>query len=856
MGAVYLAQDLRFGDAPRAVKELSQSGLSSQEAQDAAVAFKHEADLLARLVHPNLPRIYDHFEEQGRWYLAMDYIAGETLEQRQEKLPRRIMAPVDVFHIALQLCDTLHYLHSQQPPIIFRDLKPANIMLTASDHVYLIDFGIARLFKPGQATDTVALGSPGYAAPEQYGKTQTTASADIYSLGATLHQLLSGYDPGSDPFQFPALHLSSLPSGDKLETLILQMVEMKRDRRPTTMLEVKQRLQASLHLLQGQSKPMPMSLLTQTITPLPVQSASPMPSASVSSTSSVLPIPSASGKAIQSIIVDQAGAGHCCTVSEAIDELRKLSAQLQDSIPTQPLPRPLLLVRPGIYREQVTLDLPIEIRGVGAEEEIILENSDDSCLIVQAQNVSIYGLTFRSYVEENPDDFYTVDIRQGQPLLERCIVTGEARACIAIHGRATHATLRCCKIYEGHKNGILVSKAARVTIESCEVYANTSTQISIREYADASIRHCRIYAGRDCGISAHKNGTGTIEDCEIFENARHGITVMSEGNLLLKRCIIRANKDGGVASLEQGRGSMELCEVFNNTRLGIGVTLQGMLNASDCKIHDNGSAGIHIYQQGQGTFEQCDIYNNATLGIAVKQDADPHIIHCTIHHNRDAGIAIVDQGCGTFEDCTIYANAKLGVGISSQANPVLRRCKIQHNEDAGVHIYHTGRGTLEDCDVADNRKLGIVVSGQAHPLIQRCEIHHNNDGGVHVHQDGRGTFLACDIHTNRLSCFAISTGGNPSVQLSKLHSSPQDGIYVYNNGRGTFEQCEIFDSMLSGVEIKTGASPIIRACQIYNNRQYGVHAHDNGQGVVEHCHIHSNDRGSWNIHTGGHVVRV
>jgi F-box protein 11 len=839
MGVVYLAEDLRFGGAPRAVKELCQYGLSPQEAQEAELAFKHEADLLARLVHPNLPRIYDHFDEQGRWYLVMDYIAGETLEQRLEKLPRRIMAPLDTLNIAIQLCSTLHYLHSQQPPIIFRDLKPANIMLTTDDHTYLIDFGIARLFKPGQATDTTALGSFGYAAPEQYGKkTQTTTSADVYSLGVTLHQLLSGYDPSSNPFQFPALKLSSLPCGSELAALILQMVERERDKRPANMLEIKQRLQASLHLLQGQP-----TVGTGLASAAPVRQL-------------------ASNKAIKSVIVDQTGAGHYRTLSEAIEELRRSSDVTLDSDQSATLDmdkrkaQPLLLVRPGIYHEQITLDLPIEIRGMGAEEDIILENKDDSCLIVQAENVSIYGLTLRCYVEENTNDFYTVNILQGQPLLEQCRVTGEARACIAIHGNTTNPTLRRCKIYEGHKHGILVSKAAHVTIEDCEIYANTSTQISIREYADASIRHCKIYAGQDCGITAHKNGQGTIEDCEIFANARHGVTLMSEGNLLLKRCIIRANKDGGVASLEHGKGTIEQCEIFNNTRLGIGVTLWGKLDADSCKIHDNGSAGIHIYQHGQGVFKNCDIYHNVTLGIAVKQDGNPHVVHCTIHHNRDAGIAIVDHGGGTFEDCQIYANAKLGVGISSQGDPILRRCKVQHNEDAGIHIYQEGLGTLEDCDISNNQKLGIVISGKGYPMIRGCEIHHNNDGGVHVHQEGRGTFVSCDIHTNRLSCFAISTGGSPDVQSCKLHASPQNGVYVYNNGHGTFERCEIFENILSGVETKTGASPTIRECQIHNNRQYGVHARDNGQGIVERCHIYGNVRGSWNIAAGGHVARL
>ncbi len=460
MGAVYLAEDLRFGDAPRAVKELSQQSLSLQEARDAAQAFKREADLLARLVHPNLPRIYDHFDEQGRWYLTMDYIAGETLERRLGKLPDRTMVPADVLKIALQLCDTLHYLHSQQPPIIFRDLKPANIMLTTDDHVYLIDFGIARLFKPGQATDTVALGSPGYAAPEQYGKAQTTASADIYSLGATLYQLLSGHDPSADPFQFPALDLSALPGGSELGKLVLQMVKIKREKRPANMLEVKQRLQTSLLLLQGQGVgtgqaqgkgASPLPTLSTSVTPVQ------RPGLLTPPTATPPKLPAQRNQVVsnnvgRALLVDQT-AGQYRTLSEALEELRRLTGSTQE-------PRPLLLVRPGIYHERITLDLAIEIRGVGAPEEIILENTDDSCLVIQTENVSIYGLTLRSCVEQNRNDFHTVDIREGQALLEKCLFTGQAHACIAVSGSTTNLTLRHCKVYEGRGNGILVSKAA------------------------------------------------------------------------------------------------------------------------------------------------------------------------------------------------------------------------------------------------------------------------------------------------------------------------------------------------------------------------------------------------------------
>ncbi len=240
-GSVYQAEDTQLGKRLVAVKEMSsQSNLSVQENVEAAEAFKKEALLLAELQHPNLPRIYDHFSEGGRWYLVMDSIEGETLEEYLAQSSGQHLPLAEALEVGLQLCDVLDYLHMRQPPIIFRDLKPLNIIRTASSHLYLIDFGIARHFKPGQAKDTVAFGSPGYAAPEQYGKTQTTPRSDIYSLGAVLHQMLSGVDPSLNPFRFAPLRLpKDQPTPQSLAALLARMLEMDEAQRPFSMGEVK-----------------------------------------------------------------------------------------------------------------------------------------------------------------------------------------------------------------------------------------------------------------------------------------------------------------------------------------------------------------------------------------------------------------------------------------------------------------------------------------------------------------------------------------------------------------------------------------------------------------------------------------
>jgi Serine/threonine protein kinase len=191
MGAVYLAKDLRDHERLYAIKEMSLSMVPLQDQPQAIQNFRVEAKILWGLNHPNLPTLEYFFEENDRYFLVMEYIDGDTLENYLERkgspFPER-----RVLEWARQLCDVMTYLHSQRPPIIFRDMKPGNIMLSQRNgQIKLIDFGIARFFRPANLQDTQILGTPGYAPPEQYGKAQTDERSDIYALGMTLFHLLT-----------------------------------------------------------------------------------------------------------------------------------------------------------------------------------------------------------------------------------------------------------------------------------------------------------------------------------------------------------------------------------------------------------------------------------------------------------------------------------------------------------------------------------------------------------------------------------------------------------------------------------------------------------------------------------------
>jgi serine/threonine protein kinase len=207
-GAVYLAEDQRLGRAV-AIKEIDVARLGPEERPLAEQLFEREARMLAALDHPGLTRVWDFFQHDRRAFLVMEYVPGHTLRDLLHKA-NGPLDPAFVLECAIQLCAVLSYLHARRPQVIFRDLKPANVIVVEplpaaaneppEPPVFrLIDFGIARFFKPEQTADTLVIGTPGYASPEQYGQGQTDPRSDIYSLGATLYHLLSGNVPTSVP---------------------------------------------------------------------------------------------------------------------------------------------------------------------------------------------------------------------------------------------------------------------------------------------------------------------------------------------------------------------------------------------------------------------------------------------------------------------------------------------------------------------------------------------------------------------------------------------------------------------------------------------------------------------------------
>lgn len=254
MGAVYLASDNNLGGVLRAVKEMVQAHIEEEQQDKAINDFKRESMILSTLDHIAIPTIFDYFydSDEGRFYLVMKYISGGDLSSRLRSAPEGKLDEPTVVEWAIQIADVLNYLHSQPSTIVYRDLKPSNIMVDGNTgRIMLIDFGIARSISQKEEKGVTAVGTMGYAPPELFSGNVEPRS-DIYSLGSTVFHLLTGADPQSNPlliFDFqknPRPRQINPQLSDQIERILMKAVEYSADSRFASASELKRVLEEHL----------------------------------------------------------------------------------------------------------------------------------------------------------------------------------------------------------------------------------------------------------------------------------------------------------------------------------------------------------------------------------------------------------------------------------------------------------------------------------------------------------------------------------------------------------------------------------------------------------------------------------
>ncbi|MCU0535206.1 MAG: right-handed parallel beta-helix repeat-containing protein [Hydrococcus sp. Prado102] len=224
------------------------------------------------------------------------------------------------------------------------------------------------------------------------------------------------------------------------------------------------------------------------------------------------------------LTVSQDGRGQYKTIGQAIQNATEGSQ---------------IRVFPGVYREGLIIDKPLEIIGEGAMGEIAIENANACCISIQSDRVKLSGLTIRGRAIVGAKAYHAVDISSGQVILESCDISSDALACIAIHGRAANPIIRRCKIHRGKQGGILIYQGGKGLIEECDICDHSYLGIAIRTYGNPTIRRCKIHRCTQGGAYVWERGFGAIEDCEIYDNLGPGIRVSPDSNTTLRQCRVR-----------------------------------------------------------------------------------------------------------------------------------------------------------------------------------------------------------------------------------------------------------------------------------------------------------------------------
>lgn len=373
-----------------------------------------------------------------------------------------------------------------------------------------------------------------------------------------------------------------------------------------------------------------------------------------------------------------------------------------------------ILVRPGLYREGLVVDKPVEIIGDGEPGEVVIEASGQDGILFQTSMGRAVNLTIR---QMGGGKWYGVDIAQGRLDLEGCDITSMSLACVAIHGGAD-PRLRRNRMHDGRASGIVVFENGLGTLEDNEIFANAFAGVEVRSGGNPILRRNRIYNGKTSGVFVHTSGLGVLEDNEIFGNASSGVMIKSGGNPTLRRNRIYEGRSTGVFIFEGGLGTLEDNDIFANAFAGVEIRAEGNPTLCRNQIHDGKQSGVFIHQAGLGVLEDNEIFTNALVGVMIKSEGNPTLRRNRIRDGKQSGVLVRENGLGTLERNEIFGNAYAGITVHSGGNPMIRRNTISKNGYEAVWVYEGGRGVIEDNNLVGNVRGALDIDESCKDFVQ------------------------------------------------------------------------------------------------------------------------------------------
>ncbi len=680
MGAVYEAVDQHTGTTVALKQALVTDKTLSK-------AFEREARILTRLRHPSLPIVSDCFTNDYGQFLVMQYIPGDDLgtllEKKRDRFLREHAIPW-VLQWADQLLDALTYLHTQNPPILHRDIKPQNLKITPEGTVMLLDFGMAKS-AADQTRRSVVQSIRGYS--EQYAPLEqiqgigTQPSSDIYSLAATLYHLFTGEAPPDALTRVAAVlegHPDPLRSAQELNpfvppiiALVLhQALAQKITERFVSAAALRKALQMSNPGISTSTSGQRAVQTSQSSgnqnrgKPLGKPGTSNLPGVvdiqfNSSGLQTVVSSPSHSGGQVTMGVPftttmadgreqETRGDGDKSAVSMGQDEAAIDTADHTASLAQPTLvvsqqgdgdyttineaianaePGTRIYIRPGTYTEGIILTKSLEIIGDGATDEVIVESIGLQCLQMRTDYARVRGLTLRE--RAGP---IAIDIPQGRLIMEECDISSDTPICVVVQNSETRPMFYRCKIHDVPGIGMLFYKWSQGTVDSCEICHNDLAGIKIAQNSNPHVRQTSVHHNGYAGVHISDSGRGLIDSCIITQNDLDAIEITNDANPCIRNCTLRDQvHGGGISVYDSGRGIIEACTIVSSSNVGIQISQFGNPYFRRCTVRTTKQHSLVVKDQGRGVLDRCHFYCNLESPLAVEREEDLVITKCTIN---------------------------------------------------------------------------------------------------------------------------------------------------------------------------------------------------------------------------------
>jgi hypothetical protein len=314
-----------------------------------------------------------------------------------------------------------------------------------------------------------------------------------------------------------------------------------------------------------------------------------------------------------------------------------------------------VLVRPGLYEEELVLVKPVELVGDGPREEIIVRSAGASCLRASVEGARVAGLTLRGAASSGAA-FFAVDVPRGNLLLEDCDISSDTLSCVAVHGSEAAPLIRRCRIHDGADSGLYFFDGAAGAVEECEVSGHANVGVAITGGAGPVVRRSRIHGGANAGLVVWQEGTALAQECEIYGNRLAGLGVSEGAKLTARECRIHGGDNSGVFVHHEGEAVLEGCELSGHRKAEAAVMTSGKLFLNGCHVHHGQASGVIVLDGGQALLQSCAVVGNAGAGASVGADSVLAVLSSQINDNARFAVEVAAGASARVEDTDLTGN--------------------------------------------------------------------------------------------------------------------------------------------------------------------------------------------------------